>query len=68
MINKNVVANWHGEIIGECQKRLRRTLREAEKIFITSRRGFIALEAIEDTIKSLAGKELENYLNSGSKK
>jgi len=52
----------------ECQKRLRRTLREAEKIFITSRRGFIALEAIEDTIKSLAGKELENYLNSGSKK
>jgi len=68
MISKEVLANWHGEIIRECQKRLRRTLTEVEKIFITSREGFIALEAIEEVVKSLAGKKLEGYLNSASKK
>jgi len=68
MISKEVLANWHGELITECQKRLRRTLTKDEKLFITSRGGFIALEAIEDTVKSLAGNKLEGYLNSESKK
>ena len=68
MINKDVVANWHGEIIGECQKRLRRTLTKDEKRSITSRGEFIALEAIESIVTSLTRKELEDYLNFESKK
>ena len=67
MINKDILGNWHGEIIRECQKRLRRTLTEDEKLFISSRGGFIALDAIESMVTSLAGKELEAYLNSESK-
>ena len=68
MINKDVVANWHGAIIRDCQKRLRRTLTEGERISITSRGGFVALEALESTVTSLTGKELEDYLNFESKK
>ena len=68
MDNKELVTNWHNAIIKESQKRLGRTLTEEEEMFITSRSGFIALEAIEDTVKTLPGKELENYLNSESRK
>ena len=68
MDNEKLVTNWHNAIIRECQKRLGRNLTEVEELFITSRGGFIALEAIEDTVKTLAGKELEKYLNSESKK
>ena len=68
MDNEKLVRNWHKSIIEECRKRLGRTLTGAEEIFITSRGGFIALEMIEDTVKELVGKELEEYLNSESEK
>ena len=48
--------------------RLGRDLTIAEDAFITSRGGFIALEMIEDTVKSLTGKELAKYLNSEQNK
>ena len=64
MDNEKLVRNWHQSIIKECQKRLGRTLTGEEEVFITSRGGFIALEMIEDTVKRLVGKELEEYLNS----
>ncbi|MGD0827756.1 MAG: hypothetical protein ABSA09_06670 [Desulfobaccales bacterium] len=66
MNNEKLVINWHNSIIRECQKRLGRNLTDEEEIFITSRGGFVALEMIEDTVKTLAGKELEEYLNSES--
>lgn len=68
MNNERLARNWHKSIIKECQKRLGRNLTEEERIFITSRGGFIALEAIEDTVKSIVGKDLEKYLNSESEK
>ena len=66
MDNGKVAGNWHGSILRECQKRLGRKLTEEEQTFVTSRGGFIALEMIEDTIKTLTGKKLEEYLNSES--
>jgi len=66
--NEKVVSKWHNLIIEECQKRLGRRLTEDDEIFIASRRGFIALEMIEDTVKTLVGKYLENYLYSESEK
>lgn len=68
MDNEKLVRNWHKSIIKECQKRLGRNLTGEERIFIISRGGFMALEMIEDTVKRLAGKELEEYLNSETEK
>jgi hypothetical protein len=67
MDNERLVRRWHKAIIYESQKRLKRKLTEGELSFITSRGGFIALEMIEDTVKTLEGGELEKYLNSESK-
>lgn len=61
MINK-----WQKSILKECRKRLGRDLTNAETQFVTSRGGFVALEMIDDTVKSLEGKELAEYLNSES--
>jgi len=65
-----VIKNWHAAIIKDCMEILGRTLSKAESIFIVSRVGFIALEAIHDHVKSLAGKpeELQRYLNSEASK
>ena len=68
MDNEKLVRNWHKSIIKECQKRLGRNLTGEERIFITSRGGFMALEMIEETVKRMVGKELEKYLNSDSEK
>ena len=54
----------HRSIIAECVARLGRDLSEAETRFITSRGGFIALEMIEDTVKTLDSRALIEYLNS----
>lgn len=64
MDNRKLVENWHAEILRECRERLGRKLTPEEKDFVTCRGGFIALEAIEDTVKSIRGAELETYLNS----
>ena len=66
--NEKVVSKGNNLIIEECQKRLGRRLTEDEEIFIASRRGFIALEMIEDTVKTLVGKDLENYFILNQKK
>jgi len=66
MNKEKTIESWQKSIISECEKRLNRTLTEIEERFITSRGGFLALEAIEDTISSTMGKELEKYLNSES--
>jgi hypothetical protein len=62
--NRALVNKWHSEIIRLCESKLGRKLTGAESKFITSRGGFVALEIIEDTVKSIHGKELEAYLNS----
>ena len=64
MDNEKTVKEWQASIINECVNRLGRKLTSIEKNFITSRGGFMALEAIEDTVKVTNGKELEEYLNS----
>ena len=64
MDNEKLVRRWQNKIIQECEKRLRRQLSMREKRFITSRGSFIALETIEDTVRTLHGHELEDYLNS----
>lgn len=56
--------NWHKKIITDAQGKLGRELSNLENTFITSREGYIALDAIEDTVKNLSDVELVNYLNS----
>ena len=68
MDNEKLVKNWQKNIVEECQKRLDRELTKDELIFVTSRGGFIALEIIEDTVKTLKKNKLEIYLNSEIKK
>ena len=63
MDNERMVKKWQGAIIRVCRERLGRELTPQENTFITSRTGFIALEMIEDTVKSLPAAELEKYLN-----
>jgi hypothetical protein len=62
--NEKLVKKWQGAIIRVCRERLGRELTPQENRFIASRGGFIALEMIDDTVKSLQGAELEKYLNS----
>jgi hypothetical protein len=66
MDNEKLVRSWQASIILECENRLRRKLTEIEELFITARAGLIALEIIEDTVKSIDGDELEEFLNSES--
>jgi hypothetical protein len=61
---------WQAAIIRDCEKILGRKLREPEKLFISSRAGYIALEMIHDHVKALAEKpdHLERYLNSETRR
>jgi hypothetical protein len=47
------------------QQKLGRTLSAKEHAFITARGGFLALEAIRDTVTAATLSELEAYLNTG---
>ena len=60
----STVRNWQRAIVRDCARILGRPLTEAETRFITSRGGWIALEAIHDTVKGSKPEELEAYLNS----
>jgi hypothetical protein len=64
--NERLVRNWQAAIVNECRRILERELTASESAFITSRGGFIALEMIEDHVRSCAGKpeELQRYLRS----
>ena len=64
MVNKTHLKNWHKTIAEECAKRLQRRLTKEEETFITSHVGFMALEAIEDAVKTLSISALEEFLNS----
>jgi microsomal dipeptidase-like Zn-dependent dipeptidase len=58
-----MIKNWQDKIIEEAQKRLNRNLSEQELKSIRIHKGYLALEAIEDTVKALSGEELEEYLS-----
>lgn len=66
--NEILIRNWQNEILKECKTKLGRELTATEQRFITSRRGFLALEAIHDTVKAAEKERLEAYLNSEAKK
>lgn len=61
---------WQAAIIRDCERILGRKLRKSEKMFISSRAGYIALEMIHDHVKGLAEKpdELERYLDSETRR
>ena len=64
--NEQLVRNWQAAILRECRRILARELTPPESAFIKSRRGFVALEMVEDEVRSLTGKpgELQRYLRS----
>jgi len=64
MTNKTHFQNGYNSIAEICAKRLQRSLTEEEEKFITSHVGFMALEAIEDSAKTLSINALEELLNS----
>ena len=55
---------WHKSIIADAEKIVGRNLTKNEKKFITSRRGYVALEMIHDTIRAGTTEEIVSYLNS----
>lgn len=65
MANRQHVKDWQERIAHECAKRLRRNLTDQEKAFIASHVGFMALEAVEDSVRTLSIEALEDLLNSG---
>lgn len=64
MDNEKIVKDWQERIVNECVKKLGRSLTEEEMRFITSRKGFMALETIEDTVRLSSLDEVNTYLNS----
>ncbi|MDA8243409.1 MAG: hypothetical protein M0025_04735 [Elusimicrobia bacterium] len=59
------VRRWQEAIIAECARRLARRPTEREQAFVRACGSFLALEMVEDTVKSLSGEPLETYLNGG---
>ena len=66
--NEPLLQNWQNAILEECKTKLGRDLTEVERTFVTSRGGFLALEAIHETVKSADKAQLEAFLNSESKR
>ena len=66
--NELLLQDWQNAILEECKAKLGRDLTEIERTFITSRGGFLALEAIHETVKSADKAQLEAFLNSESKR
>jgi hypothetical protein len=64
MVKKSHLQKWHNSIAEQCAKRLQRSLTEEENKYIFSHIGFMALEAIEDAVKTLSISALEELLNS----
>jgi hypothetical protein len=58
------VRAFHESIVVLAQQKLGRSLTAKEHTFITTRGGFLALEAIRDTVTAAPPSELEEYLNS----
>lgn len=64
MANKPHMNDWQNGIVEKCARRLQRNLTQEEEAFIASHVGFMALEAIEDAVKTLNVDALEDLLNS----
>lgn len=60
------IVNFQAAILAAAAERLGRSLTEVEQLFVTQRQGFLALEAISDTVSTLSGTALERYLRSES--
>lgn len=58
------IRTFQRAIIADAEAKLGRRLSARERTFITSRGGFIALEMIRDTVRTLQKDELEAYLAS----
>ncbi|GEM_PF-7029644 len=68
MDNGKLIRRWHKAIITDSKKHLKRDLAGDELSFITSRAGLIALEMIEDAVKTLDGGKLKECLSSKDNK
>jgi hypothetical protein len=64
MDNEKLVGQWQEKIRSECERNLQRQLTNVENNFVRSRRGFIALEMIQDSVSAIQSEELQIYLNS----
>lgn len=64
MNNEKLIKEWRRAIIMLSEERLGRPLQPREEQFIICRNSFVALEMIEETVRSLTGVELETYLNN----
>ena len=58
------IRTFQRTIIADAEAKLGRPLSDRERAFITSRGGFVALEMIHDTVRTLQKEELEAYLGS----
>ena len=64
MANKKHTEDWQNSIAEISAKRLQRSLTQEEMAFIKSHVGFMALEGIEDSVRTLSLEALEDLLNS----
>ena len=64
MNSQAAVEGLRSAIITAASEMLKRKLAGQERNFIEARGGFIALEAIFDTINKSTSDEIERYLNS----
>ena len=64
MNNDKAIRNWQASIILQATAKLGRELTDRERQFINGRGGFLALEAISDTVSSESREYVERYLNS----
>lgn len=60
------VRAFQNRIAALAAERIGRALTDQESRFITSRGGFLALEAILDTVRDSSPTDVERYLNSES--
>jgi hypothetical protein len=64
LANKQQTEDWQNAIAEICAKRLQRSLTRQEMAFINSHVGFMALEGMEDSVRTLSLDALEDLLNS----
>jgi hypothetical protein len=61
---ETIVMNFQAAIVVLAEERLGRLLKDVERSFVTRREGLLALEGVQDTVSSLSGRALEQYLCS----
>jgi hypothetical protein len=64
MNSAGTIRTFQQAIVALAQSKLGRPLTAKEHTFITARGGFVALEAIHDTVTAATPAELEEYLNT----